>query len=451
MPALTRLLELAAAALAVVLAWNVRNPLLAAWRPWPFILAVFLGLLVLYAVHKAMHRSAGLPGSGRGRLLTAGLAALAVLIAVGIEGRYQEARLVVAASEPAEIAEVGKHIIAAYRNADTARRLIETRAVGGFYLSAANVAGRSADDVREEISGLQALAKAQGMQPLWIATDQEGGLVQRVSPPLPSEPGLRELIAGTDQSRARAIAVEQYATRQGRALADIGVNLNLAPVADLDFAVAGAGGRFTRLRERVIGAEPEIVASVATRYCAGLAESRIHCTLKHFPGLGRVRGDTHVSDVRLDASVAELEAADWIPFRRVLPLPSAILMVGHVRMPALDPDQPASLSKRIIGGLVREQWGHEGLIITDDLCMGAVAGGRRSIGEAAISALNAGADLLLVSWDGDQLYPVLASLLAAERNGRIDAGVLPKSNERLKAGFARMSRPRETQQPTPNY
>lgn len=446
MPALLRLLELAAAALAVLLAWNVRSPLFAAWRPWPFVLAVILGLVVLWTVRKALHARAGEPGAGLGRLVTGALGALAVLIAVGVEGRHQEARMTVSYASPQVLAPFGRHLIVSYRSLDDARRLLESRAVGGFYISARNVAGRSVEEVKREVDELQALARAQGLPPLWITTDQEGGVVQRVTPPLASEPPLRELVAAAaGQSRTRAIAVEQFASRQGRALADLGINLNLAPVVDLDFSIADAGGRYSRLAERVIAAEPEVVASVASRYCAGLAESRVHCTLKHFPGLGRVRGDTHVRDVRLDASLAELEAADWVPFRRVLPLPYAVLMVGHVRLAALDPDNPASLSKRVIGGLVREQWGHEGLVATDDLCMGAVASGRRGIGEAAVLALNAGADLLLVTWDADQLYPVLAALLEAERNGRIDAGVLQKSAQRLDAGATRFSRPRETQ------
>lgn len=445
MPSLMRLLELAAAALAAALAWNVRNPLLATYRPWPLVASLLIAALVLLTVRKGMRRGAREPGAGSGRLLTAALAALAVLLCVAVEGRQLESRLVVSAAEPLRIAHLGRHLIVSYRDVNEARRLIEMRAVGGFYIAQANVAGRSVEEVRQEIAGLQALAKANGMPALWIVTDQEGGLVQRVTPPLGNEPGLRDIIAGQPHSRARAVAVEQFASRQGHALADLGVNLNLAPVTDLDYATGDASGRYTRLSERVIAGDPDVVASVASRYCAGLAEARVHCTLKHFPGLGRVRGDTHIRSVRLDASLSELEATDWVPFRRVLPLPSAVLMMGHVRLTALDPDRPASLSKRVIGSLIREQWGHDGLIITDDLCMGAVANGPRAIGEAALAALNAGADLLLVSWDGEQIYPILAALLDADRNGRIEIGALPKSAQRLDAGLARSARPRETQ------
>jgi beta-N-acetylhexosaminidase len=439
-----RLLELAAAALAAALAWNVRNPLLAGYRPWPLVAALLIAALVLLTVRQGMRRGAHEPGAGIGRLLTAALAALAVLLCVAVEGRQLESRLVVSAAEPLRMAQLGRHLIVGYRDVNEARRLIEMRAVGGFYIAQPNVAGRSVEEVRQEIAGLQALAKANGLPALWIVTDQEGGLVQRVTPPLGSEPGLRDIIAG-QHSRARAVAVEQFASRQGHALADLGVNLNLAPVTDLDFSIGEASGRYTRLSERVIAADPDVVASVASRYCAGLAEARVHCTLKHFPGLGRVRGDTHLRSVRLDTSLSELEATDWVPFRRVLPLPSAVLMMGHVRLTALDPDRPASLSKRVIGSLIREQWGHDGLVITDDLCMGAVANGPRAIGEAALAALNAGADLLLVSWDGEQIYPILAALLDADRNGRIEIGVLPKSAQRLDAGLARAARTRETQ------
>lgn len=444
MPSLMRLIELAAAAVAAALAWNVRNPLLAGYRPWPLVAALLIAALVLLTARQGMRRGAREPGAGFGRLLTAALAALAVLLCVAVEGRQLESRLVVAAAEPLRMAQLGRHLIVGYRDVNEARRLIEMRAVGGFYIAQPNVAGRSVEEVRQEIAGLQALAKANGLPALWIVTDQEGGLVQRVTPPLGSEPGLRDIIAG-QHSRARAVAVEQFASRQGHALADLGINLNLAPVTDLDFSIGEASGRYTRLSERVIAADPDVVASVASRYCAGLAEARVHCTLKHFPGLGRVRGDTHLRSVRLDTSLSELEATDWVPFRRVLPLPSAVLMMGHVRLTALDPDRPASLSKRVIGSLIREQWGHDGLVITDDLCMGAVANGPRAIGEAALAALNAGADLLLVSWDGEQIYPILAALLDADRNGRIEIGVLPKSAQRLDAGLARAARARETQ------
>jgi beta-N-acetylhexosaminidase len=108
-------------------------------------------------------------------------------------------------------------------------------------------------------------------------------------------------------------------------------------------------------------------------------------------------------------------------------------MVGHVRVPALDAGQPVSVSHKAVSGLLRDRWGYDGLVVTDDMCMGAIFNRAEGIGGAAVRALNAGVDLLLVSWDGEQLYPVLAALLQASRAGALDGAMTERSAARLKA------------------
>ena len=193
----------------------------------------------------------------------------------------------------------------------------------------------------------------------------------------------------------------------------LGVNLNFAPVVDLDFGMRNPNDAFTRISDRAIAADPAVVADVAGWYCDGLAAHGVRCTLKHFPGLGRVFADTHRSEGVLDTPLGDLEKADWVPFRRLLGRAGSLVMVGHVRLSALDPNHPVSLSRPAITDLLRGAWGYDGLIITDDLCMGAIYSRSEGIGRASLRALNAGVDLLLVSWDGEQVYPVLAALLAA--------------------------------------
>ena len=153
-------------------------------------------------------------------------------------------------------------------------------------------------------------------------------------------------------------------------------------------------------------------------------------TVKHFPGLGRVRTDTHHFSADLDTPLAVLEASDWRPFRDVLAGSKAQLMVGHVTLTAIDPDRPASHSRRIVNGIIREKWNYQGVIITDDLVMGAIY--QHDVCTAVVEALNASVDLLLVAFDGSQFYRIFACASDALREGRLDTAILRDSERRLK-------------------
>ena len=230
-------------------------------------------------------------------------------------------------------------------------------------------------------------------------------------------------------------AVAAYAAEQARGLAALGVNLNFAPVVDLNFNVRNPNDSFTHIAERAIAADAGTVSDVAGWYCEGLMAHGVRCTLKHFPGLGRVFDDTHRRDATLNASPQELANADWIPFRRLLGHADSFVMVGHVRLKTLDATQPASTSASIVNGLLRGEWGYSGIVITDDLCMGAIDSSLGGIAGASKRALNAGVDLLLLSWDGDQIYPVLASLLPATD---LEKDWLQQSDRRLHTAQAKL-------------
>ena len=134
----------------------------------------------------------------------------------------------------------------------------------------------------------------------------------------------------------------------------------------------------------------------------GLEASGVGAAVKHFPGLGRVRTDTHHFSASLDTSVEELEASDWIPFRKVLAGSKAQLMIGHVTLTAIDPDRAASHSRLVVDGIIRKKWNYQGVVMTDDLVMGAIY--QNNVCNAVVEALNAGVDLLLVAFDGAQFY-----------------------------------------------
>jgi beta-N-acetylhexosaminidase len=166
---------------------------------------------------------------------------------------------------------------------------------------------------------------------------------------------------------------------------------------------------------------------VALPYIRGLEAFGVGATVKHFPGLGRVRGDTHHFSADLETPIEELETSDWRPFKQALAGSRAALMVGHVRLTAVDPDRAASHSKKVIDGIIRKQWNYDGVIITDDLVMGAIY--QNDVCTAVVEALNAGVDLLLVAYDGAQFYRVFACALAGQ--AQLDPAMLSASDIRL--------------------
>jgi beta-N-acetylhexosaminidase len=269
------------------------------------------------------------------------------------------------------------------------------------------------------------------LPPLWIATDQEGGPVSRLSPPLARLPSLADIVNARSDPSERAAAVQAFASRQGRELANIGVNLNFAPVVDLNHRLVNPDDLLTRIHERAISADPHVVTDVANHYCAALWQTGVRCTLKHFPGLGRVYEDTHRESANLSVGTAELVATDWVPFRALMPGAHAFTMLGHVRLTAIDRERPASFSRPVVAGLLRGDWNSDGILVTDDFCMAAVTDSREGIGAASVEALNAGVDLILVSYDSDQYYPVMHALLKADAEGRLRPDALGDSDRRL--------------------
>ena len=254
-----------------------------------------------------------------------------------------------------------------------------------------------------------------------VAADQEGGIVAHLSPPLTKLPALSTLASLPPDVRAEK--AEAFGRIHGQELAALGVNLNLAPV--LDLRPDAKRNRFdfnTLIGHRAISDDPAIVADIARSYVHGLEASGVGATVKHFPGLGRVRADTHHFSAGLDTPLAELEASDWRPFRDVLAGSRAQLMVGHVTLTAVDPDRAASHSRLVVDGIIRKKWNYQGIIMTDDLVMGAIY--QNDVCTAVVEALNAGVDLLLVAFDGAQFYRIFACAKEASSQGKLDSATL---------------------------
>jgi beta-N-acetylhexosaminidase len=350
---------------------------------------------------------------------------LAMLSAVTIFHLRKQAVL---HADGARAQELGRHFIVGYPSFDEVAPLAAKGLIGGIYVTRHNIEGRTTEAVRSEIAQLQALRSRAGLPPLIVAADQEGGIVSHMSPLLESLPALATLAGLPPAERSKK--AEEFGRIHGRGLASLGVTLDFAPVVDLLRTSAPNPLDFNSLiSRRAIASDPAVVADIASAYVRGLEAYGVEATVKHFPGLGRVRGDTHHFQADLDTSVAELDASDWIPFRQVLGHSNAYLMVGHVAITAIDPTTAASHSKRVINDLIRNQWGYQGIITTDDLVMGPIY--EHGVCKAVVEALNAGVDLLLVAFDGLQFYRMYDCALNASAEGRLDETMLKNSRVRL--------------------
>ena len=410
--AAARLFPLLLPLLLLGLAWHLKHPLMFWLGNWetPLLLALALGGLIWRRAF---------PGRWPVILLLAVIA-----VTLGREGEYHYQRTAVLAGGDSMQA-VGGHFIVGFTDFAELQPLAAGGLIGGIYLAKRNLRGRTLAEVAADIAALQAIRRRAELPPLIVAGDQEGGPVSHLSPLLDAMPPLASVL-GRDDPTARA---RRYGAQQGCGLAALGVNLNFGPVVDL--RPAGRDNphdRLTRISARAIAADPATVGAVAAGYIDGLGEHGVRATLKHFPGLGRVRHDTHLRAARLDDSPAAL-TADWQPFRQLAGHPGTAIMLGHVTLAALDPQRAASHSPAVIDGLLRADWDYDGVLITDDLNMGAVYD--LGIGQVAAEALAAGVDLVLVSYDPRQVYRALYGAARALERGEIADSRLRHSTRRL--------------------
>jgi beta-N-acetylhexosaminidase len=284
--------------------------------------------------------------------------------------------------------------------------------VSGVFLSPQNV--RSTEQVRTLVAGLTELAG----RPLLVSTDEESGRVAAARPIVGSGPSPRRL------ARTRTPAeVRTYATEMGRSLAAVGINLDFAPVVDLD-----DGPSSGVIGDRSFSAEPLAAEEYSRAFSEGLAAGGVTPTLKHFPGQGRSPGDTHTGRAQVTAELGELQVTDLSPFQRLIDDGAPMVMMNHLDYAALDPELPASLSPHAYA-LLRTM-GFRGVAVTDSLGMGAV-NLRWDFPEAAVRAIEAGADSAFAT-DGNQAVRMRDAIVAAVRSGRL-------SEDRLNEAAARVT------------
>jgi beta-N-acetylhexosaminidase len=275
----------------------------------------------------------------------------------------------------------------------------------------------SAAQVRDLVADLKGRAEI----PLEVAVDQEPGTrVARLAGIVRATPPAREL------GRLPADRVERLGRAIGRDLAALGVTADLAPVLDVT-----GDRRDGVIGDRSFGADPATAARAAVAFMRGLAAAGVAPVGKHFPGHGATSVDSHQRLPVVDAPMSRLHARDLAPFRAAIGAGLDAVMVGHLVVRAVDPDTPATLSPAVVGGLLRDRMGFGGLVVSDALEMGAIAG-TLPLPVAAERALAAGVDQLILSGHG-AVPAVLAHLQKVVASGR-----LPET--RVREAFLRVQR-----------
>jgi beta-N-acetylhexosaminidase len=298
-------------------------------------------------------------------------------------------------------------------------RLLRDVAPGGVVLFGRNLSG----DPRQVRALTDAIARALPIPP-FVALDQEGGRVSRLRPIVGPTPSCGALGARADATTA----VRRHAEATAQALRCLGFNVNFAPVLDLSTPDAGNG-----IGDRAFADDPRVVTLLAGLYAAAHLRAGVVPVGKHFPGLGGAGGDTHQILPMVLRTRSRLLREDLLPYRRLrasLPM----VMIGHAFYPALQGkvEQPASLAAGIVTTLLRRQVGYRGLVLTDDLEMGAVDQSLDG-GAQAMSALRAGADGLMFCRSEDRIRQAAAALRKAADSGELPAARLRASLRRIQS------------------
>ena len=297
----------------------------------------------------------------------------------------------------------GQVIIARYRGTGAPLELVNELHLGGVVSFESNLG--DAEQVRVTNAALQRGVRR--AWPVWIGVDQEGGRVTRVQDGITPFPNQMALGAVDDVELTRRV---NEAIGQG--LATLGFNVDFAPVADV---TAGAGD--VTIRARSFGDDPEMVGRHATEAARALWTSGVIPVVKHFPGHGAATEDSHVSLPEISRRLRVMRHVDMEPFRVAVQAGVPAVMVGHLAVPALDPRLPASLSPVIIDEELRGRLGFDGLVVSDALDMGAVAGNDWD-DDPAVLTLLAGGDVVLMPADPAAARAAIVAAVTEEHLAR---------------------------------
>lgn len=286
--------------------------------------------------------------------------------------------------------------------------------IGGVYLFARNI--ESPSQVKRLIASCRAAAK----YPILVGIDQEGGTVARLRENFSESPGALALAASGKPQLAESIA-----HMLGAEMAALGINWNFAPVADL-----AHNSKNPSVGTRSLGRNPHLAGEFIAAQVRGFQRAGVAATVKHFPGLGNTVIDTHVALARVSGSLNYLYEQDLLPFRHAIESNVACVMVTHVMFEALDSHFPATLSPRMVTGLLREELHFQGAVCSDCMEMKAITN-EWGAGESAVLSILAGVDMPLFSHTRKRQSAAFDAVLHAAESGRIPLARIDESVGRI--------------------
>lgn len=308
---------------------------------------------------------------------------------------------------------------------DRLEPMIRELGIGGVLLFGGSVA-----DVLLRVRQMQSWAKV----PLLVCADIEAGVGQRFAGATRFPPAIALSELGDDGVR--------WARQMGRITASeavaLGINWLLAPVVDVQ-----SNPDNPVIDVRAFGTDPERVAELTSAFIAGAQSEAVLTTAKHFPGHGDTGTDSHLALPTLEHSRSRLERLEWVPFQRAISAGVSAIMSAHLVVPELDPQWPATLSPKILSGILRQEWQYSGLIVTDAMTMGAITrlfGDENALpsGELAVRAIEAGADIVIMPPDPEA---AVQAIFTAVRLGRLSARRIEESYQRVIEAKQRVCNP----------
>jgi len=272
----------------------------------------------------------------------------------------------------------------------------------------------------EHLQKLTAAIHEAAGRPVPIGIDQEGGTRFALREPFTAWPSAAEL------GRLGDIAIaEQVARAMAAELRAVGCNLNFAPMLDLH-----VNPESPVTTDRSFGADPQLVAKMGAAFDRGLRSGGVLSCVKHFPGHGDAVVDPHLDLPVFAGTMQRLESAELVPFATAIASGVPLMMTAHILLPQIDAENPASLSRTMLDGVLRRRMRFDGVILADDLGMGAIAK-RYGPGDAAVQSVQAGTDVAMICHDWSAVAPAIAAVRKARQEGRFDEGEWSASLDRI--------------------
>lgn len=305
-----------------------------------------------------------------------------------------------------------------YNIDDNSRIMINEHHIGGFIIFGKNVENSS--QLLNLINSLKEANSQNNKIPLFISIDEEGGRVSRMPAEIKKFPTSGKIGQMNDKELSYNIG-----TILGKELKMFGFNMNFAPVLDIN-----SNPQNPVIGDRAFGTEPGIVSELGIQTMKGIQSEGIISVVKHFPGHGDTSVDSHIGLPTIEYDLQRIKEFELVPFREAIENGADVVMVAHILLNQIDPDYPSSLSNIVITDILRKDLGFDGVVISDDMTMGAITE-NYEVKDAAIKSINAGSDIVLIAHGFDNSIAAINSIKEAVRDGIISEERIDESVYRI--------------------